>query len=184
MKNLLTFPRSAAAVAGSLLAILTVVGTAQAANDTVYKYSTPKTGYFTIDHTTMVPTASGVNYAGSFADSLRLTAASGTCFGAGVHLPHGAKITAVSVAYRSGNGEDPTAYVISRRFSNGAIALIALTEIVDNSDTRKIAHLATDPAVATVNNAVFSYTFAFCLSTTDNYFDIARITYTYQNAGD
>lgn len=182
MRNLLTFPNSAAAVAGSFLAILTVVGATQAANDTIYKYSTPKTGFYTIDHTAMIPTSSSMNYTSSFADSLHLTTDSSSCFGAAVNLPQGAKITAVSIAYRSGAGGNPSANLISRKFSDGTVTLLALKEITDNSNTRKVINLFT--TMATVNNAQFSYTFGICLSTTDNYFDVARITYTYQNAGD
>jgi hypothetical protein len=186
MRNRLTFPRSTVAIAGGLLAVLAVVGTAQAITETAFKYSAPKNGFFTIDHTAMKPLAPGSNYISSFDTSLRLLADGGPCFAAGVHLPNGAKITGVAVTYRSGVGEDPGGLLFSRKFSDGTATAIAAKEIVDDSDVRKVAHLGmlATPSQATVNNAQYSYTFGFCLETTDNFFDMARIAYTYQNAGD
>jgi hypothetical protein len=186
MSSCLTFPRSTVAIVGSLLAVLAVAGTAQAVTDTVFKYSAPKNGFFTIDHTAMTPLASGSSYTSSFDTGLRLTTNGGPCFAAGVHLPNGAKITGVAVTYRSGVGEDPGGLLFSRKFSDGTATPIAVKEIVDDSDVRKVAHLGmlATPSQATVNNAQYSYTFGFCLETTDNFFDMARIAYTFQHAGD
>jgi hypothetical protein len=49
-------------VAGSLLAVVSIAAIAQAATDTIYKYSTPKIGTFSISHLAMSPDSDAADY--------------------------------------------------------------------------------------------------------------------------
>jgi hypothetical protein len=186
MTGFFNFPRSATVAAGSLLAILAICGTAKAVTDTIFKYSAPKTGYFTIDHMAMAPDGDGADYTISWGDGLFLNTMGSRCFNTGVNLPNGAKITAAAVYYASGMGAPIQVNFDSHKFVTGAVITIGSKNLTDNSSTRKVANLSlsSTPADLVINNAQSSYGFGVCLSTTDNVFFGARITYTYDNAGD
>ena len=178
--------RSAAVAAGSLFTILAICGTANAVTDTIFKYTAPKTGYFTIDGLAMSPDSAGADYFIDFSGGLGLNSGSGTCFTAGVNLPNGAKITGVAAYYRSGMGSVLAVKLFSHKLTDGVSNEIASKALTDDSGTRKAANLTlvSTPAALIVNNAQFSYGLGVCLTTTDNKFYAVRITYTYDNAGD
>ena len=105
------------------------------------------------------------------------------CFGTGVHLPNGATITAVKVWYASGATGNPIVTLRQALFSNfGVTNVIASRTLMDNSGIQKVANL-TLPEPHKVDNASGVYALQACL-TPDDTFYAARITYTYETAGD
>ena len=83
-----TSRRVALAAAGGLLAALTLSGAAQAITDTVFRYTTPKTGHFGIDVMAMAPdrTDAADDYLVSWSGVLGTGNA--LCFNTGVNLPN------------------------------------------------------------------------------------------------
>ena len=186
MTGFFNFSRSAAVAAGSLLTIFAICGTANAVTDTNFKYTAPRTGYFTIDSLAMSPAGAGSDYTIDFSGGVGLSVNGGPCFTAGVNLPNGATITNVAAYYRSGMGSDLIVKLFSHKLADGVSNEIAAKILTDNSGIRKVTNLTLvpTPAALIVNNAQFSYGLGICLTTTDNKFYAARITYTYNNAGD
>jgi hypothetical protein len=183
MRNLAGYPRSAAAGAAVALAVVAAVGTAQAITDTVFKYSTPKTGFFTIDAMALAPDNSGALYFNDWDDGLEASAGNTACFNAGVNLPNGATITQVSVWAESAAFGNPNSNLRRKKLSDGSFDILAQAQLVDDTQTRKVQHVAVPAADAVVNNNLYSYGFGFCPAE-DDVFYVARISYTYQNAGD
>jgi hypothetical protein len=186
MSKLLKFPRSATVVAGSLLALVSIGGAAQAITDTIFKYSAPKTGYFTIDAMAMAPdgTSSADDFSITWATGL-FTSTNGPCFNSGINLPNGAHITAIVVFYKSAATSDLDVTVLRKKLSDGTANTLAGQAIPDDSDARAFASipLSSTPANLVIDNAHYSYGFGVCLGDGDTFY-AARIRYTYSNAGD
>jgi hypothetical protein len=184
MRNLVGYPRSAAAGAAVALAVVAAVGTAQAITDTVFKYSTPKTGFFTIDAMALAPDGDvNLHFFNTWDDGLRPAANNDRCFNAGVNLPNGATITQLSLWYKR-SGSNVSVTFIRKKLADGAVNFAVVT-LVDDSNTRKVEHIQINPAVAAVNNNLYSYGLGVCLGDVpDNAFYSARISYTYTTAGD
>src|SRR6476619_4713514 len=91
---------------GALAVALCVNGIAQAITDTTFRYSTPKTGDYTIAHMAMIPdgATSANHYLVTHDDGLTVDQAA--CFSSGVNLPQNATITTVTVYYASGATSD------------------------------------------------------------------------------
>jgi hypothetical protein len=167
----------------ALLPALWFCGAAHAVTDTVFKYSTPKTGYYSIDHMALSPdrTASGASYTRLNIDS-GLTTGQEACFVAGVHLPHGATITGLRVWYQSGASGDPAVNFILHRLVDGQAFLVGGRTFVDDSGVRKAGNVTVPPGQKVDNNRA-SYGIQVCIFPGDA-FHGARITYSFDNAGD
>jgi hypothetical protein len=177
-------PLSATIVAGGILAIGPLGGTASAATDTVYKYATPKTGYYSISAKAMTP--DGDTSAASYFISSGVgvtTQNNGACFGTGVNLPQGAKATVVTVFYSSGATSNISAKLNRKSFTDGNVDTIASKTFTDNTQARKMGNLPITASLAGIDNLHFSYSLDICLGKNDG-FESARIAYTYTNAGD
>jgi hypothetical protein len=185
MNKLFTFPRSATVAAGSLLALALIGGTAQAITDTIFKYSAPKTGYFTIDSMAMGPDGDVAANDFNISWGVGLTTSSNSCFNTGVNLPTGATITAFVVFYKSAAASDLDVSVFRKKLSDGTLNTIAGQAIADDSDTRVSASvlLSSTPVNLVIDNVHYSYGFGVCLGAGD-VFHAARVRYTYTNAGD
>jgi hypothetical protein len=123
MKACFTSQRAAMAAAGGLVIALFFSGVAQAITDSVFRYSTPKTGFYSIDHLAVTPLRSIDSYLREFNAGLVNTGSQQACFGAGINLPHGATLKAATARYKSDAGGNPTFYVVvqqlRQRYTNG-----------------------------------------------------------------
>jgi hypothetical protein len=173
-------------IAATSLAIVAAVSpAAQAATDTIYKYTTPKTGYFAISPLAMAADSEGADFFANFSGgSIKLNANSNTCFMTGVNLPNGATITGVAVFYSSGGSFSPNFQMLQHKLSDGTLTTIANESLTDNTGSRKSKALTLQTPDVKVNNLANVYSFATCLGQPSNTFFGARIVYTYDNAGD
>src|ERR1700754_3860516 len=94
---------AAVAAAGGILAALSIGGVALAITDTQFKYTSPKTGFYTVGSASFAPkdTTSAGNYFNSVTGGLGVLDQR-RCFLTGVNLPHGAALTGLRVWYVSG----------------------------------------------------------------------------------
>jgi len=186
MLNLLESSRSAAMISASILAAAAILGAAQAATDTIFRYSTPRMGVFGIDNMALSPDGNdSLNYRNDWDSGLTpLTPGDDGCFSAGVHLPHGATITKLTVFYKSDpDFTVPTAYFLRKEFSSGDSQQVGFNALPDSAmRTSNIVPL--NAARTTVNNNRYSYGFGICLENNGDTFYAARIVYTYEHAGD
>ena len=163
MKTFLAFPSATAIALGSVVAAFSFSGVAQAITDSVFRYDTPKTGYYTIDAMAMSPDSSptALSY-GNIAGS-GLGGSTGTrCFNTGVNLPQGVTVTAITFWYKSGVGGNPSGSLLRHKLSDGTQNVIANNTFVDDSNVRIGGALPVIPTFATINNNAFSY--VQCLS--------------------
>ena len=167
-----------------VVATIAVIGAAQAITDNAFNYSSAKVGFFSINPVALTSDSSLMDYS---RDATRLSreGGAGECFGGGVNLPQGAKMTNLVVWYQSSDiGLDPEFFLQRQRHSDGTLQTIA--HIVGHDDTglRKTASVVVASTLAAVDNVNFSYAFRACLSAIPNTFNAARIRYTYTSAGD
>jgi hypothetical protein len=167
----------------ALVATTAAIGTAQAITDTIFQYSSPKTGYLTISPAALSPTADGVDYIIGFSGGVHLQTNSLQCFVTGVNLPHGARITQMLVFYTTG-GTGPQVRLYRESLTTGVAQQIANANLPLTGGARSAASVPIAPSLAIVGNAAFTYGFGTCLSDTANTLHGVRITYTYTNAGD
>src|SRR4026209_1767524 len=78
-------------------------GRAQAVTDTVFQYSSAKTGWLTINPTELTPESNVITYSASNS-SLAISGGVIGCFYSALHLPQGAKIGQVAIWYLSDAG--------------------------------------------------------------------------------
>jgi hypothetical protein len=170
---------AAAAIAGGF----SIGNTAEATTSSTFTYSAPKTGFYSIDPMAMAPrtTSSAGNYAIELSP-IRLISGGG-CYTTGVNLPHGVKVTNVAVWYSSAGTSDVDVRLFRSRLSDGSSTLLLDRVIADNTNTRKSVVATVNSTLATIGNGVYTYGFIVCFATGDAFYG-ARITYTYQNAGD
>jgi hypothetical protein len=185
MSKLFAYRRSATVVAGGLLALVSIGGTAQAITDTIFKYSAPKTGYFTIDAMAMAPNGGSSAAEFGIAWDAGLTTGNNHCFNAGVNLPNGAHITGVAIFYKSGATSDVSVEFLRKNLANGTFVDVAIDDIADDTNTRQAAAIPLSSTLShlVVDNAHYSYGFGICMGNSDTFY-AARIGYTYTNAGD
>jgi hypothetical protein len=179
-----TSRRVALVAAGGLLAALALSGAAQAITGNVFRYTTPKTGHFTIHVMAMTPDSDAAANDYSIDSGGHLsTGTANLCFTAGVTLPHGATMTRLSIWYTSGAASDPVVNLLREALVDGTTNVI-IPNTFDDSGTRTQSNTAIpNNSFAKVNNAQYAYGFVICLGS-DTTFHGARITYTYNTAGD
>ena len=167
-----------------LVAPATVLAPMAGVTDTVFRYSTPKTGDYTIAHMAMIPDGTDTADKGYLVTHGEgLTVDQSACFNSGVNLPQNSTITAVTVYYASGNTSDVFAQVRRNRLSDGAPQVIASLLFTNNTETRTAGNITVDATKAVVKNNTFLYAFGLCLGAGDVFY-AARISYQYDNAGD
>lgn len=157
---------------------------AQAVTDTIFKYTTAKTGYYSISHMAMAPDSAGsANFYGiGWMDYAYVTAHG--CLQTGVNLPNGVTMTALTVWYSSGTSGNPKIELLRTELHDGSTDTIVDKTFADDSQTRKLGVVAIRGAkIAVVDNGRFTYGIGVCLDPVDRFYG-ARITYTYDNAGD
>lgn len=178
MRNYLTFRNAPFLAAAGLVVALFPAGTAQAVTDTVFQYSTPKTGYVTFQAQNFTPRSSTTEFNSSAGNGLVPTA--GAFFSTPLQLPQGAKITALTVWYQT----QTTISIIRQRLTNN-VADVPVNRTFNaggGAFTIGNANMPSPPIV--INNAQFSYSLQVFAEPGPAAFFNARITYTYTNAGD
>jgi len=170
----------AIAAAGGVLAVLSFSGVAQAITDTVFKYTSPRTSYYSIGHLALNPLGSAfaTGYVRDYSGGLQTNPTA--CFGVGVNLPQGATVTEVRVWYKGSTGGNPSFVFLVQRMSS-ANSTLFLAAGKDNTGTSQFVDVPVGSI--TINNIQNAYEFATCLNPNDT-FHAARITYTAGNAGD
>ena len=193
MWNHFTSRNAVAFATGGFVAALFLAGAAHAITDTIFKYSTPKTGSYGISPLGFVPgdnqAADGYAFviAGGF-QSLQLSNGhTNGCFDTGVNLPQGATITAFTMWYSTDTNDGVDTSLVRAKLSDGTDDVLATIESTNANQVRKSqTKTISNSAIATVNNNQYVYTVAVCLSSQNllsRYF-AGRITYTYATAGD
>jgi hypothetical protein len=184
MKRVYLKSRAALVAVCSLAAVISFAGMARAITDTVFKYSSPKKGFYAIHHLAMSPdnTESTTGYSNVGDDRLTVNATS--CFNSGINLPQGATMTAVTIWYANSSSsvDDVQALLWRKTLSDGSSDLIA-NKIFTGHLGYKAGVLPLAPGLTQVNNQQHVYGLVICLGENDGFWG-ARITYTYNNAGD
>jgi hypothetical protein len=165
------------------IALAAAAGTALAATDTIYRYTTPRTGHLTIHPAAMAAGGSNMQF-GNIVDSVRLSANSGSCFNTGVNLPNGATITRATMYYSKFGASSIVFELVRLKLNDGQTAGVAIGVASANTNARKAIDLPVEAGAAVINNAQYGYGLLVCLNSTDNIFYGAKIAYTYTNAGD
>jgi hypothetical protein len=169
--------------AGALVTATLVGGAAHAVTDTIFKYTTPKTGYLSVDPVGLMPLthddadAYGIYYV---YDGVTTTTRAYSCFGKSVELPQGAKVTALAGWYQRG-----MRLSLYRHSPAQASSEVIADRVFKTTETTvRPGTVAIDAARATINNQRYTYALIMCLPETSNNFFGARVTYTYTTAGD
>ena len=161
------------------------IGTARAVTDTVFRYENPRTGFYNLNVMDFNAARSVVTYEITYPVRIN-TSGSGGCFTAGVHLPEGAKITALTGWYNAQALSGVQLFLDRHNPLSGQSDEIASVASNDTSGGIHEMTKAVAPSpISTVHNKNFSYGVAACVnhSDTDTFYG-ARVTFTYVNAGD
>lgn len=181
MRNHSTSRNAAFFAAGAFTAALFIGGAAQAITDTVFKYSTPQTGFLQIPNGSFVAETSTSAYSNNTdAISIGIDTVT-TCFQAPVNLPAGAKMTELDIAYQKANGTSDFTVLMVRRKMSDATSTIMFSQHLANTGY-KVAHIPIT-TLQLVDNQQYSYAVELCMNSTSSFFRGARIVYTYTNAG-
>ena len=163
-------------------------GAARATTDTVFRYSSPRVGHYSIHRLGMSPTDSSTTYfstATANSDGLATTGGTSGCFAAHVHLPQAATITNVMIWYKSSNAaSSPQTILYRHRLSTDLDEQVAAVTFTDQSNMRKATNLAPNAGLEVIDNARYMYALMFCVNGSTASFYGARIDYTYTTAGD
>jgi hypothetical protein len=184
MKIIFTSRVLIASVSAALITGAWFSPAAQAITDTVFRYSTPKTGSL------MVPAAAFPRSAdsGTFTNNgyvLTTSEPGQQCFPAPVNLPQGAILTRMRTWYSRLNTTE-VLFVHLRRAQFAAT--LDITYIVGDQTTQVPVNDGYGRAVytisgQTINNNIYAYFFYVCIAN-NAAFHGARIEYTYNTAGD
>jgi hypothetical protein len=170
---------SAVAAVSSLVA----GGMAFAITSNTFTYSPAQNGALMIDALEMAPDGalSADNYTVNYSGGELFGSG---CFGTAIHLPQGARLVELRIFFQSGGSSDPNFTLVKHAPSTATNTNIVGTQLLDNSNTRKVAvfNLAANPN-RIINNAVAGYGFGFCMGSSDIFFG-ARIAYSFSSAGD
>lgn len=173
-----------ALVAGTVIMLTCMSGTALAITESSYNYTAPKTGYYGISNLAMAPQSSeNTDYFNPGDTGGLITGTMRQCFNTAVNLPNGAVITELVVYFRGADEDDVSVQLIRQRLSTGGEQKIANKSFTDFSTDRVSDTAPINANMATVNNAQYNYGFRVCVDPGGT-FHGARITYTYTNAGD
>ena len=184
MKKHLSFRHALTAAAISLAAIASFAASAQAATDTIYKYTKPRTGYFMAHPFAMVPDGHAPDYEINYAQgSLTMEVTGLGCFQAAVNLPNGATITNLAATY-SAQSDHLHFRLYRHKMGDGSALKIADFTTTNMTGTRRTDDLPLAPLALLINNNLYLYSFTVCFNNVVDYFYGAKITYTVTNAGD
>lgn len=162
-------------------------GIAHAITDTIFQYKTPKTGYFTIAPMALTPssTENAANYGLQSDFATALLANDGVCLVAGLNLPDGAQIKSATAWVSTDQDLGARVLILRNNPAAGKTTGLFQMESDDKTQTRvALTQVLSAPSFGKVNNQHFNYEALVCLSSSNNKFYGARITYTFTDAGD
>ena len=160
-------------------------GAAQAITENVFRYSSPKTGWYGMNPMAFSSdgTPGATEYFIQWPDFLRNIGSGTHCFNTGVNLPHGARMTRFSAWYSTDAANSVRVSLFRAGFADDALSgLLSQLNSTDTSATRVGMSLA--PGIPEVQNSQFNYSVGVCMDRSSDRFYGARITYTYTTAGD
>ena len=168
-------------LSGAILIGLPLSGGAKAITDTIFKYTTPKTGYLQIPASAFTPDNLTNNYSN---DAVQITPSTNnlTCFSAPVNLPHGVKMTSWSLMQKSGAGEF-SGGIRSSGYGGGASGGLILYKPT-LPDTGGIVKLFNFAISEVIDNTHHTYSVFACMTSSTASFAGMRVAYQYTNAGD
>ena len=161
------------------VAALAAAGAAYALTASSFTYSGPKTGYVRLSHLAFAPDGNGGTYANDWTTGLAATG--GACLNAGVDLPVGSRVKAITFYYRSGPASD--FYGDFRRMQLSTEVSLSLANVNPSNNAGTPASVTKN--VAAVNQPVTAaraYGVGVCTGNDGSFFG-ARIKYTYTSAG-
>lgn len=171
----------------AVLVALLLSGAANAITDTVFRYSTPQTGYLALPANVFTPLDDSTAYSVTNRSQLRLDTDDFACFVTPVNLPQGADMTNLTVWYQN---QSATLAVSLLRNTNldipdGFKELARRNLPRGDASVRQEANRSIAGA-AIVDNKDNHYWLEYCARNafTDGILQSVRITYTYKNAGD
>jgi hypothetical protein len=169
-------------IIGATLA-LTAAAAAYALTASSFTYSSPKTGYVRVSNLAFAPDGGGGEYSNQMYTGLRSTSPVGSfCFVAGVDLPAGSRVQAITFTFRSGPGSDFEGRFYRRHLPlPTGIKLLAASAPGSDSGKTTTDRIPIGAAKRPVT-AAHAYGIDVCLGTDDAFFG-ARIEYTYTSAG-
>jgi hypothetical protein len=144
-----------------------------------FRYDSPKIGYVRVHNMAFAPFNLDDNYTNSWPNGL--FSGLGACLNAGVDLPPGSRVKAITFYFKSNTSSDLFGVLMRRRLSTGGATELARATPVNDANT---------PTSVTVNvpgtkqavTADHAFGVGVCPGT-DNFFYGARIKYTYTSAG-
>jgi hypothetical protein len=168
---------------GALAVAVCLTGAAQAVTDTVFKYSTPKTGYLAFAGNAFTPLDDMTGFYVNNRRELRVKADDFVCFATPVHLPQGADMTSLAVWYR--NQTATLTVSVLKATNSGVFSEIAKRNLPQGAGAL-LATKSIAGAAAIIDNQRSHYWLEYCATdgSTDSQLNSVRITYTYMNAGD
>jgi hypothetical protein len=185
MRKHITLRRAAYFAAGAIATACLLGGAAQAITNTVFRYSTPQRGYLMLDPVGFVPLTNegpgSYNIFYYYSGGISTTAAN-SCFGKSIELPQGARLTSLQVWYK----KRVSVTLLRHKPSDGSVTHLVDKTFATAQATIRPANtvIVAGPNVKTINNQVFGYGLVICLPQTAGSFYGARVTYSYQTAGD
>jgi len=187
MRSHISFRNAAFFAGGGLVAALFLNGVAHAITDSVFKYSTTKTGYFGLSPFAFAP--SDFNYATRYIIQfgtlgMRPANAATTCLNAGVNLPQGATMTEINVLHESDIAAGVQLYLTRHRIGDGAHDFVVEKNSGNTAGARRLMRASIAAAMAVVDNQRYVYGVAICFNSASAAYFAGRITYTYASAGD
>jgi hypothetical protein len=172
--------RRLATVVGITAAVgLTAAGAAYALTAASFKYSSPKTGYVRISAMAFAPNGQGGMYFNGWDSGLSGTGAG--CFNAGVDLPAGARVKAITFYFKSGPASQFAGDFWRRQLSTGGSLLLVTANPSNdtNAPSSVTKNIGSTKQAVTADRA---YGVGVCTGD-DGTFYGARIKYTYTSAG-
>jgi len=167
-----------AAILGWALALSSVA--ASAATDTIYSYTTPKTAYLSIAPMDFAPDGSQSATSDYFVSWSSNTLTGDGCFETGVNLPQKALIKSVRVWFQTSVFFNLLA---TEQSTGTTTSLVSSVFDAPEGDTSRQSQYTTLTTPHQVANGTYFYGFGVCVSPGQAFYG-ARITYTYDNAGD
>jgi hypothetical protein len=171
----------AVATCSGVVIALTLSGAARAITDTVFRYSTPKTGYLTLHPVAFTIQASSMAFV--VLQDTAISPEPDGCLGAPVNLPHGATITAVTFWMTTGDPDPASVRMFRTRLQTGANEYLFSENAPNHGGVRRSFSLDV-PDFNVINNAQYAYGVVACMINNPDALHGVRVTYTYSNAGD
>jgi hypothetical protein len=177
----LTCSRLGTGLAAGATGALLLSGVAYAITSNSFDYSVPKTGWLSVNAAAMVPEHEGLSYTNRVLSS-SLEASGPGCFQGAVNFPDRAKINGFLVWSAETSPGQMVFYLFRNRLSNGTENSIVAADSTDTSGRRVLGRYPIRGS-AVIANDTFSYGLAVCFNGPATFYG-ARVTYTYETAGD